>query len=107
MDEITQAIKQLNQAAEAIRELGAIAPEGVTIDTHYPGGESNQVYKRLRSRKAIFVGKRGKAKTRTFNGSDDKADWENRIIRRNQLKEIERVTVALQRIADDPIWNWL
>ncbi|MGI8502513.1 MAG: hypothetical protein ACR2LR_15455 [Hassallia sp.] len=107
MHEIKQAIEKLKQAAEAIRESGAIAPEGVTIDTHHPGGESNQVYKRLRSRKAIFTGKRGKTKTRTFNGSDDRKDWESRIIRRNQLKEVQRVAHALQEISDDPIWTWL
>ena len=53
------------------------------------------------------MGKRGKIKTRTFNGSDDRKDWENQIIRRNRLKEIERVAQGLQEIADDPIWNWL
>ena len=107
MHEVTQAIERLRQAETAIGKSGAIAPEGVTIDTHHPGGESTQTYKRLKSHKAIFTGKRGKTKTRTFNGSADRNDWEDHIKRRNRLKEIERVTVALQAIADDPIWDWL
>lgn len=107
MNEVNQAIERLRQAEAAIRKSGAIAPEGVTIDTHHPGGESTQVYKRLKCCKAIFNGKRGKTKTRTFNGSPDRIDWENRIKRRNRLKEIERVAVALQEISDDSIWNWL
>ena len=107
MDEVNQAIEKLRQAEASIRESGAIAPEGVTIDTHYPGGESDPVYKRLKSRKAMFTGKRGKTKTRTFNGQADRTDWEERITRRNRLKEIERVAIALQAIADDPIWKWL
>lgn len=107
MDEVNQVIEKLRQAADAIIDSGAIAPEGVTIDTHYPGGSSDRVYKRLKSRKAIFNGRRGKAKTRTFVGLADKTDWEERIRRRNRLKEIERVEVALQAIAEDPIWHWL
>ena len=107
MNELSQALEKLREAESAIRQSGAIAPEGVTIDTHHPGGDSNQVYKRLRSRKAIFDGKRGKTKTRTFNGSKDLADWEHRITRRNKLKEIERVAVAIQTIKDDSIWSWL
>ena len=107
MEELRQALKKLRQAEEAIRDSGAIAPEGVTIDTHHPGGESNQVYKRLRSRKAIFTGRRGKTKTRTFNGSEDRKDWEDRITRRNRLKEVERVATALQELADDSIWKWI
>lgn len=107
MDEINQAIEKLRQTEASIRKSGAIAPEGVTIDTHYPGGQSHQVYKRLKSRKAIFNGKRGKTKTRTFSGPRDRTDWEERIKRRNRLKEIERVVAALQEIADDPIWQWL
>jgi hypothetical protein len=105
--EIRQAIEQLRQAEERIRKSGAIAPEGITIDTHYPGGNANQVYKRLKSSKAIFSSKRGKTKTRAFSGPVDKADWEARIKRRNRLKEIERVAISLQEIADDPIWSWL
>ncbi|MGB3293414.1 MAG: hypothetical protein WBB01_10545 [Phormidesmis sp.] len=107
MNEVNQAIEKLRQAETAIRKSGAIAPEGVTIDTHHPGGDSDRIYKRLKSRKAIFPGKRGKTKTRTFNGQADKTDWEERIRRRNRLKEIERVVIALQEIADDSIWQWL
>lgn len=55
----------------------------------------------------MFEGKRGKTKTLTFNGVNDRKNWEDRIRRRNRLKEIERVAIALQEIADDPIWNWL
>lgn len=58
MDEVNQAIEKLTQTAEAIRESGAIAPEGATIDTHYPGGRSERVYRRLKSRQAIFNVKR-------------------------------------------------
>lgn len=108
MYELSCALERLKEAEVAIRKRGAIAPEGVTIDTHHPGGESDVVYKRLRSRKAMFAGKRGgKTKTRTFNGLEDREDWEGRIARRNQLKEIERVAAALQLIADEPVWKWL
>ena len=107
MSELSQVLEKLREAEAAIRESGAIAPEGVTIDTHHPGGDSNQVYKRLRSRKAIFDGKRGKTKTRTFNGSNDREDWESRIVRRNKLKEIERMATTIQAIASDSIWSWL
>ena len=107
MHELEQIFEKLRRAEDAIRDSGAIAPEGVTIDTHHPGGDSAQVYKRLRSRKAIFTGKRGKTKTRAFAGPADRKDWEERIARRNQLKEIARVAVALQAIADEPIWDEL
>ena len=88
MNELDQVLEILRKAEVSIREGGEIAPEDVTIDTHHPGGDSDQVYKRLRSRKAIFKGKRGKTKTRTFNSSEDRRDWENRIDRRNKLKEL-------------------
>ena len=107
MNELNQVLERLRAAEKAIRESGAIAPEGVTIDTHHPGGDSDQVYKRLRSKKAIFKGKRGKAKTRTFNGAEDREEWEGRISRRNKLKEIERAAVMVQAIADESIWTWL
>ena len=107
MNELNELLKRLRKAETEIRESGIIAPEGVTIDTHHPGGDSNKVYKRLKSRKAIFNGKRGKTKTRTFNGQADKLDWEERIKRRNRLKEIERMVNAIQDIADEPIWHWL
>ena len=107
MNELDQVLERLKKAEVALRKSGEIAPEGVTIDTHHPGGDSDQVYKRLRSKKAIFKGKRGKTKTRTFNGLEDRKDWESRIDRRNKLKEIERVAVILQAIADEPIWTWL
>lgn len=107
MDEVNQAIEKLRQAEASIRESGAIAPEGVTIDTHHPGGQSTQTYKRLKSSKAMFKGKRGKTRTRAFSSASDRQDWEDRIKRRNRLKEIERVAIALQAIADDSIWKWL
>ncbi len=107
MCELEQVIEKLRRAENAIRDNGAIAPEGVTIDTHHPGGESAQIYKRLRSRKAIFTGKRGKTKTRAFAGPADRKDWEARIARRNQLKDIARVAAALQAIADEPVWDYL
>ena len=107
MNELNQVLERLKAAETTIRESGEIAPEGVTIDTHHPGGDSDQVYKRLRSKKAIFKGKRGKAKTRTFNGAEDREEWEGRISRRNKLKDIERMTVMLQAIANESIWTWL
>ncbi len=65
------------------------------------------LYKRLKSRKPMFKGKRGKTKTRTFSSANDRKDWEDRIRRRNRLKEVERVMIAFKEIADDPIWKWL
>ena len=106
-DEISRVIERLRQTEAAIRASGAIAPEGITIDTHHPGGDSKKTYKRLKSRRPVFNGKRGKTRTRIFNGKDDRTDWEERIQRRNRLKEIARITAALQDVADDPVWRWL
>ncbi len=43
MDEVNQAIEKLEQAKALIRKSGAIAPEGVIIDTHHPGSHTTQV----------------------------------------------------------------
>ncbi len=106
---LRQALSELQQLEKQIRNSGPVAPDGLTIDTYSPGGR-DVAYARLKADKPIFEGKTGKlAKTKTSilgqAGSIEHRNYEARVTRRNALKEIERLLIALQRMIDSPIWE--
>lgn len=102
MSALQHALEELRAYRQQIEASGPIAPSGIWIEIYRPGGREID-YARLKAEMPIW----GKSRSRGLQrvGSANHRDWQNRIKRREALLEIERRSLAIQAMLDNPIWE--
>lgn len=102
LNALQQVLEDLRAHRQRIEASGPIASVGVWLEVYCPGGRE-VYYARLKAETPMW----GKSRMRGLKraGSVEHRDWQNRIKRRDALLEIERRSLAIQAMLDDPIWE--
>lgn len=102
MSALDHALEELRAHRRRIKASGPVAPLGIWIEVYRPGGRHVD-YARLKAEKPMWGQSRMRGLKRA--GSTEHRDWQQRIKRRDALLEIERRSLVIQAMLNNPLWE--